>query len=78
MEIRLSTTSTQPDAEVAYDFLTGHFHLIHPGDPLIHLFTAPSRIIHREEYELRRLEEAGKEEEEDEDGKEEEEEKKEW
>ncbi|XP_063851563.1 dynein intermediate chain 2, ciliary-like [Scylla paramamosain] len=66
VEIRLSSTTAQPEGEVLYDFSTGYFHLVHHGDPLIHLFSAPSRIMPREEFELIYLQKTQEEEEEDE------------
>ena len=66
VEIRLSTTTAQPQAEVRYNFSTGHFHSVHPGDLLIHLFSAPSRVLQREEYEMKYLQKAQQEEEEEE------------
>ncbi|XP_050697673.1 dynein intermediate chain 2, ciliary-like [Eriocheir sinensis] len=58
IEIRLSTTTAQPASEVIYDFASGHYQSVQPGDPLIHLFTSPCRIMPREEYELKQMQKA--------------------
>ncbi|XP_069188642.1 dynein intermediate chain 2, ciliary [Procambarus clarkii] len=55
VEIRLSSSSAQLEAEVCYDFKSNQYQTLPAGDFLINLLTLPSRVIHREDLELQTL-----------------------
>ncbi|XP_071522591.1 dynein axonemal intermediate chain 1-like isoform X2 [Panulirus ornatus] len=47
--IRLSSAALQKQDEVRYNFTTGLYETVRDDDPLLHLLTLPSRIIHKSE-----------------------------
>ncbi|XP_069959881.1 dynein axonemal intermediate chain 1-like [Cherax quadricarinatus] len=49
LAIRLTSANKKKDDEVAYNFKTGLYEVVHENDPLLHLLTLPSRIIHKSE-----------------------------